>query len=425
MFREFRSQTALVVCLLSTQLMLAATTQAQDEKADDKPAKPELKVTVDTGDKDPTESWKALLARRLTIFERLQELKKKFADAETSDEKRTIRDEYVDLIREFEVQVYPEMLDLAATIYEKDQNELDAGEIVMKEAFNNNDFDRSAEISSKLLSANRKTKDVLSMGAVSQFALHNFDQAYAMFTEAQKMNRLDLRYETYIESASKYRELWKKEQEIRAKEAALKGDAALPRIEFDTTKGKIVFELFEDQAPNTVANMINLVEGKKYDGIAFHRVINGFMAQGGDPNTLDDDPTNDGYGGPGYSIACECYEDDARYHFRGSLSMAHSGPDTGGSQFFITHLPTDWLNPRKEPEKGGHTVFGRVVEGMSLAASLRRGDKINKATVIRKRPHEYKPEITPDEDPEEPADDTEKNSKSDADKTDDQDSKDE
>ena len=81
--------------------------------------------------------------------------------------------------------------------------------------------------------------------------------------------------------------------------------------------------------------------------------------------------------------------------------MAHSGQDTGGSQFFITHLPTDWLNARTEPDRGGHTVFGRVIEGMKVAASLRKGDKITKATVLRKRPHEYKAETTPDEKPEE------------------------
>lgn len=408
MIRESRFLTALILLPLCAQLMLAPSVRAQDEKAEgEAPKTPALKVVVDEGDEDPSEKWKSLLARRLTIFEKLQDLKKKFADAATSDEKRTVRDQYVDLIREFEVEIYPEMLDLAAKIYEKNQGDLDAGEIVMKEAFNNNDFDRSAEISSKLLTAGRKTKDALSMGAVSQFALHNFEQASAIFAEAQKMNRLDLRYETYIESATKYQELWKTEQELRAKEDALEGDAALPRIQFETSKGKIVFELFEDHAPNTVANAISLVEGGKYDGIGFHRVINGFMAQGGDPNTLDDDPSNDGYGGPGYSIKCECYEEGTRMHFRGSLSMAHSGQDTGGSQFFITHLPTDWLNARTEPDKGGHTVFGRVIEGMKVAASLKRGDKITKATVLRKRPHEYKPEITPDEKPEdEPADES-------------------
>ena len=409
MIRDSRLLTALVLFPLCTQLILTTVATAQDEKAESDAAKaPALKVTVDADEKDPSEQWKSLLARRLSIFEKLQELKKKFEDAATSDEKRSVRDQYVDLIREFEVEIYPDMLELAAKVYEKNEGDLDAGEIVMKEAFNNNDFDRSAEISAKLLAADRNTKDVLSMGAVSQFALHNFEQASAIFAEAQKSNRLDLRYETYIDSAKKYQDLWKTEQEIRAKEDALEGDAALPRIQFETSKGKIVFELFEDHAPNTVANAISLVEGGKYDGISFHRVINGFMAQGGDPNTLDDDPSNDGYGGPGYSIKCECYEPGTRMHFRGSLSMAHSGQDTGGSQFFITHLPTDWLNARTEPDKGGHTVFGRVIEGMKVAAALRRGDKIIRATVLRKRPHEYKPEITPDEKPEEPAADASK-----------------
>lgn len=415
MIRDSRLLTALVLLSISAPLLCASVVQAQDEKTEgDAPAKPALKVVVDGGDEDPSEKWKSLLARRLAIFEQLQELKKKFEAAATSDEKRTIRDQYVDLIREFEVEIYPDMIDLAATVYEKNEGDLDAGEIVMKEAFNNNDFDRSAEVSSKLLAADRNTKDVLSMGAVSQFALHNFEQASAIFAEAQKSNRLDLRYETYIESATKYQELWKVEQELRAKEDALEGDAALPRIQFETSKGKIVFELFEDHAPNTVANTISLVEGGKYDGIGFHRVINGFMAQGGDPNTLDDDPSNDGYGGPGYSIKCECFEEGTRMHFRGSLSMAHSGQDTGGSQFFITHLPTDWLNARTEPDKGGHTVFGRVIEGMNVAASLRKGDKITKATVLRKRPHEYKPVITPDEKPEEPDTDASKDDSDDS-----------
>lgn len=103
--------------------------------------------------------------------------------------------------------------------------------------------------------------------------------------------------------------------------------------------------------------------------------------------------------------------------------MAHSGPDTGGSQFFITHLPTEWLNVRTEPEKGGHTVFGRVVDGMKVAASLRKGDKITKATVLRKRPHEYKPEITPDVEPEEPTEESSKDESSSEDASKDETSK--
>jgi cyclophilin family peptidyl-prolyl cis-trans isomerase len=135
-----------------------------------------------------------------------------------------------------------------------------------------------------------------------------------------------------------------------------------------------------------------LVETKFYDGKTFHRVLPGFMAQGGDPQ-------GDGSGGPGYEIPCECYRDDHRLHFQGSLSMAHAGKDTGGSQFFITFRRTPHLD-------GKHTAFGRVIEGMDVLPKLQRRnpdlsgpgapplpvpDKIISATVVRKRDHEYVP----------------------------------
>ena len=163
----------------------------------------------------------------------------------------------------------------------------------------------------------------------------------------------------------------------------------LPRVKIETSKGDIVVELFEEEAPNTVANFVNLVENKFYDGLKFHRVIEGFMAQGGDPN-------GDGSGGPGYSIACECYEVEARRHYIGSLSMAHAGKDTGGSQFFICLTRTPNLNEL-------HTVFGRVVEGLDVLDKLSRNytsagpipnsdsDVIKSMQVIRKREHEYQP----------------------------------
>src|SRR5690606_41470679 len=100
----------------------------------------------------------------------------------------------------------------------------------------------------------------------------------------------------------------------------------------------------------------------------------------------------------GYSIKCECYEDDARMHFRGSLSMAHAGRDTGGSQFFITHRPTPHLNPNAEQQRG-HTVFGRVVDekGQAVFDRIQQGDVLEKAEVVRKRNHDYKPVTTPNE----------------------------
>lgn len=173
----------------------------------------------------------------------------------------------------------------------------------------------------------------------------------------------------------------KKEQIVRNEEA--KADD-LPRVMLSTNKGDVTLELFENQAPNTVANFIELIESGTYNGLPFHRVIEGFMAQGGDPN-------GDGTGGPGYNIACECYEEDHREHFTGSLSMAHAGRDTGGSQFFITFAPTPHLD-------GKHTVFGRVIDGMDVVNSLQvtgpgeDPDKIVEAKVLRKRDHEYKAE---------------------------------
>jgi cyclophilin family peptidyl-prolyl cis-trans isomerase len=185
---------------------------------------------------------------------------------------------------------------------------------------------------------------------------------------------------------------------VEAEMAARKADAAAddrPRVTITTSKGDIVIELFEDEAPNTVANFVSLVEKGFYDDTPFHRVIGGFMAQGGDP-------TGTGSGGPGYAIDCECELPAARKHFLGSLSMAHGGKNTGGSQFFLTVRPTEHLD-------GRHTVFGRVIEGFEVLPKLARTqnqegkpipglepDTIVKAKVLRKRDHAYEPKTSPD-----------------------------
>ena len=123
------------------------------------------------------------------------------------------------------------------------------------------------------------------------------------------------------------------------------------KIKFTTNKGVFVAEMFEDKAPLTTKNFIELVEKGFYDGIIFHRVIDGFMIQGGDP-------TGTGRGGPGYKIKDE-FGEGLKHDDEGILSMANAGPNTGGSQFFITLAPTPWLN-------GHHAIFGKVVEGMDV-----------------------------------------------------------
>ena len=156
----------------------------------------------------------------------------------------------------------------------------------------------------------------------------------------------------------------------------------------DARKGDIVIELYENEAPQTVGNFINLVESGYYNGLKFHRVLDGFMAQTGCPK-------GDGTGGPGYNIYCECYKSGYRRHFTGSVAMAKAAPrDTGGSQFYITFRRTDHLD-------GKHTVFGRVIEGMDVVNSIQRinpevpapidADVIESAEVLRKRDHEYVP----------------------------------
>lgn len=123
------------------------------------------------------------------------------------------------------------------------------------------------------------------------------------------------------------------------------------KIKFTTNKGVFVAEMFEDKAPLTTKNFIELVAKGFYDGIIFHRVIDGFMIQGGDP-------TGSGMGGPGYKIKDE-FGEGLKHDDEGILSMANAGPNTGGSQFFITLAPTPWLN-------GHHAIFGKVVEGMDV-----------------------------------------------------------
>ena len=134
---------------------------------------------------------------------------------------------------------------------------------------------------------------------------------------------------------------------------------------FDTARGPIRVELLPDQAPLTVANFVNLARRGFYDGLGFHRVIADFMVQGGCPE-------GSGRGGPGYRFEDET--GNGVRHERGVLSMANAGPNTNGSQFFITHVATPWLD-------GKHTVFGKVVEGLDVVDAIAQGDAIHSVKI--------------------------------------------
>ena len=141
----------------------------------------------------------------------------------------------------------------------------------------------------------------------------------------------------------------------------------------ETSKGTITAELFDTEVPNTVANFEKLANSKFYDGTRFHRVISDFMIQGGDPLSKDPGNPRVGTGGPGYTIKCETDRNTHR-HVAGTLSMAHAGKDTGGSQFFICHSPQPHLDRK-------HTVFGQVSKGMDVVNSIRQNDVVNSIRV--------------------------------------------
>jgi cyclophilin family peptidyl-prolyl cis-trans isomerase len=259
------------------------------------------------------------------------------------------------------------------------------------------DYEPAAGIGKLLMQNKCAEKQVPNLAGIAAFAVSDFDAAETYLRQAEKAgyyqsakeDQLAQIGEHYLQEVGHYKDAWAKEKEIRDRETRADD---LPQVLMKTNEGDIRIELFENQAPNTVANFISLVKKGFYNGLPFHRVLPGFMAQGGDPK-------GDGTGGPNYNIACECYRPDHRLHFRGSMSMAHRGRDTGGSQFFLTFVPTSHLD-------GKHTVFGRVIEGWDVLAKLQRRDpgdpeaprpdKIIEAKVVRSRPHPYEPQKMPE-----------------------------
>lgn len=143
----------------------------------------------------------------------------------------------------------------------------------------------------------------------------------------------------------------------------------MSKVKISTKKGDMIAELYDNETPITVKNFLDLIEKKFYDGLNFHRVIPGFVAQGGCPNKM-------GNGGPGYNIQCEVSA-PKQFHDKGVLSMAHAGRNTGGSQFFICHN-----RQNTQHLDGNHTCFGRVVEGLDVIDNIAQGDDILSISVV-------------------------------------------
>lgn len=339
----------------------------QDTEAtdDDDAAASTAGTTQDSSGSD----WKSLLAQWQEIEQRLKEQKAKFTYADGTN-KRIIRAEFDQWMSKGR-EVLPKLREAATQAYEAAPN--------------------SDEELTRLL-IGMLVNDAASGQESEAFALGELLVANGISKEMLDAARNALRL------GPTEREIID-ELIIRSEEA--KSETINPQVKIvmegsdGILKGDFTVELFEDQAPNTVANFISLAEKGFYNGLTFHRVIDDFMAQGGDPK-------GDGTGGPGYRFEDEFDRPDYRRHFTGSLSMANSGPDSNGSQFFITFRRTSNLD-------GRHTVFGRVIEGMDVVNAIRRRnpavpgeglpepDRIREMVIVQKRDHEYTPTTIPDE----------------------------
>lgn len=377
----------LISCLAHGAACLAQEPAGETSKAETPAA------DANSSDSGPVAEFKQQFAEWKKVLSKLQELQLQYKVTKPED-RAAIEAEYNKAVATGHEKL-PMLVEAAEKSYSADpQADPEVTNFLVSLAFSNlkNDMYEDAFRLSKLLADNKAPVPQVDLWAgTAAFALNDYDEAEKYLKLAQENNQIDEEGKGYLALIPEYKELWAKEKTIREKEAK---DDDLPRVLLKTNEGDIVIELFENEAPNTVANFLSLVEKGFYNGLTFHRVLHGFMAQGGDPK-------GDGSGGPGYTIACECYDENHRNHFRGTLSMAHAGKDTGGSQFFITFRQTPHLN-------GRHTVFGRVIEGFDVLSKLQQRnpqqtrdaaidpDKIVEATVLRKRDHEYKPETKPD-----------------------------
>jgi cyclophilin family peptidyl-prolyl cis-trans isomerase len=376
---------------IASILILFLAVMAVGAKAPDEPA-----AAVKPGPKN--DEFRRLQAQMNVLLGELAGLQLKYrtADEETQAE---IQQKWKELMAKGE-ELEPKLVAAAEEAYIEAPNaDIPLAQFLVglvQQWVGQDDYEPAARVGKLLVENKCPVKELDNWVGIAAFAVSDFETADRCLSRADEegyykappkddqfvqAGEIDLKLLPY------YKQVWPTEAAIRAEEA--KADD-LPRVLLKTSKGDIEVELYENEAPNTVKNFISLVQKGFYDGLTFHRVIAGFMAQGGDPK-------GNGFGGPDYTIACECYQPNHRLHFRGVISMAHSGRDTGGSQFFITFVPTPNLD-------GKHTVFGRVVSGMDVLAKIERytpdskegrPDKIISATVVRKQDHTYLPQKMP------------------------------
>lgn len=307
---------------------------------------------------------------------------------------RQLRSEWFAFHREG-LPLYQRMLDTAVAEYQLAPTEKKALAEMLWDILERNAeidcYEGMLPIAQALLASGYENPELRGIAARTAYALNDYAAMRQVATEMVDEGIASPQLQKLSDEVAELEAAWAEELALREQDAQ---GPPLPRVLMHTTKGDIEFELFENQAPETVANFISLIESGFYDGLVFHRVIEHFMAQTGCP-------VGDGSGGPGYTIYGETDRPNARKYFRGTLGMALSGhPDSGGSQFFITFIPHPELD-------GQYTAFGRVTAGMDVLSDLvpvnpesedeekkkpsRMLDEIVSIEVLAKRDHVYQP----------------------------------
>jgi len=386
----WRTTACLVLLAGLAALPGCGTASLTDEPAERSPQRAEFELLFD--------HWKPFLSE-------LCQLRKEYAAAEP-DTRSKLEKRY-DQMLEKGMGLEAQLVDAAvvACVKEPEENEDLAGFLmgIVDIEYARENYEKSLRLAQILIDNRLGGYPMYFYAAIAAFAVGEFEisEKHLQVLEknhirlAGRNNPIQAIVDECRTNLAYYKKAWEKEQALREQEAAA-GD--LPRVVLRTNRGEIELELFENEAPNTVANFISLVEKGFYDGLTFYRVEPMYGAVAGCPE-------GNGTGGPGYRIRCECYQPNHRLHFRGSLSMFCERRDTGGSQFFIAFRPARELD-------GKRTVFGRVVRGLEVLARLQRrnptplnqlglpkADKILEAKVVRKRNHPYDPKIIPDAKP--------------------------
>lgn len=377
---------ALAVCLIGLAM---GTALAQDD----------ANQQGSTGGQDAAGEFDKLFAEWRTKLDAMRKLQVEYKQAELADQD-AMEQQFEKLLGEAQ-EMSVQLQDLIEDAYRANPEDKKKGDFLISMAYakyQEDNFEEASRITTMLLSAGTDVRGVvLDLAAQSQYLLNNYEEAQKLISEAEtelaKIQRpLSADAQDMKLKLDEDRAVWQEEVAFRAADEKPAGDPMeLPRVELETTKGKVVIELFENEAPNTVANFITLVRDGKYNETPFHRVIAGFMAQGGDPN-------GDGSGDAGYNIPFESNEEPYRKHIRGAVAMAHEpqAKDTAGTQFYIVYR-----RDRTRHLDGEHTVFGRVIEGMDVVTQFNRPepgspdtaiaepDRIVSARVLNARDHEY------------------------------------